>query len=241
MEEADAIDQVEIEGKRMPSRLRGDCVRDWCSVWNQEWIHTHARDGFKRRGLNNCLSGDDDEELRGTAGQIWRDLDIPAKRKIVVADVERAFNAKELRWDYHFIYGEVLREFPKRGQLDELLDGHDVADAMMDGEDASSEIDEANMDSGDEGDDDSGGQAAEICRQRLVDLRKKHHRLQDLGRLGAGRPRWRRRRTAGNTACGPDSGYFGFAAGDGQRFTYHERPSTAAVGVLQSACGKTTA
>ena len=102
MEEADAIDQVEIEGKRMPSRLRGDCVRDWCSVWNQEWIHTHAREGFKRRGLNNCLSGDDDEELRGTAGQIWRDLDIPARRKIVVADVERAFNAKELRWDYHF-------------------------------------------------------------------------------------------------------------------------------------------
>ena len=28
------------------------------------------------------------------------------------------------------------------------------------------------MDSGDERDDDSGGQAAEICRQRLVDLRK---------------------------------------------------------------------
>ena len=156
----------------MPSRLRGDCVRDWCSVWNQEWIHTHARDGFKRRGLINCLSGDDDEELRGTAGQIWRGLDIPAKRKIAVADVERAFNAKELRWDYHFIYGEVLREFPKRGQLDEMLDGHDVADAIGDNEDASSEIDEANMDSGDEGDDDSGGQAAEICRQRLVDLRK---------------------------------------------------------------------
>ena len=156
----------------MPSRLRGDCIRDWCSVWNQEWIHTHARDGFKRRGLNNCLSGDDDEEVRGVAGQVWRDLDIPAKRRIVVAEMERAYHANELQWNYNFIYGEVLREFPKRGQLDELLDGHDVADPMMDGADACSEIDEANMDSGDEGDDGSGGQSAEICRQRLVDLRK---------------------------------------------------------------------
>ena len=156
----------------MPSRLRGDCVRDWCSVWNQEWIHTHARDGFKRRGLNNCLSGAEDRELRGKAGDIWQELDMPAKRRLVVTDLEIAYHAKELKWEYNFIYEEVLREFPKRGQLDELLDGHDVADPMKDDEDACSELEEPHMDSGDEGDDGSGGEAAELCRQRLVDLRK---------------------------------------------------------------------
>ena len=141
----------------MPSRLRGDCVRDWCSVWNQEWIHTHARDGFKRRGLNNCLSGAEDRELRGKAGDIWQELDMPAKRRLVVTDLEIAYHAKELKWEYNFIYEEVLREFPKRGQLDELLDGHDVADPMADDDDACSELEEPHMDSGDEGDDGSGG------------------------------------------------------------------------------------
>ena len=58
------------------------------------------------------MSGAEDRELRGKAGDVWQELDMPAKRRIVVADVESAYHANELQWNYDFIYGKVLREFP---------------------------------------------------------------------------------------------------------------------------------
>ena len=171
-EECDAIDKGLVEGQRMPSRSRGDCVRDWCTVWNQEWIHKHARDGFKRRGLSNSLSGDDDEALRGKAGEIWRDLDMSAKRKIVASQIEKDYHKGDLVWSYDFIYGKLLREFPKRGQLDELYDGHDVADPMNEDDDACSDLEEPLMHGEDDADDVTCGQAAEHCRERLAELRR---------------------------------------------------------------------
>ena len=70
--------------------------------------------------LANKLDGTEDHQGRGPAKQIWDDMRMDRLREQVLADVDGEFHAGRLRWR---AAKAIIQDFPKRGELDQYLEG----------------------------------------------------------------------------------------------------------------------
>ena len=130
LEQQSVIDQCILDDSACPDRTREDCIRDFCTVYNNPDLHAFAARGFKRRGLSINLDGTEDEALRGTAAKIFHQVQMPALRDIIVSDMTKECEAGArgdgtgFTWSYENVYG-AMEDFPKRGQMDTMLDGQE--------------------------------------------------------------------------------------------------------------------
>ena len=124
LEQEDHLLQTEVDSGCCPRRDREDCIRDFCSLWKDPELHAFAAQGFKRRGLTNAIDGTEDHHICGAAAAIWTRCDMANMRKIIVADTRSGVTQGEIPWTYEGFY-DIIRDFPKRGQMDIIHDGQE--------------------------------------------------------------------------------------------------------------------
>ena len=176
LEQQGAIDQALLNKDACPQRTREDCIRDFCTIYRNPNLHEFAARGFKRRGLSISLDGKEDGELRGTAAKIFHRVQMPALRDIIVSDMTRECEAGAngdgggFTWSYENVYG-AMEDFPKRGQLDTLLDGQDNNQPLAEDENDWSDREGV---SDDEPEQENKLALAAVGREALHDLRARH-------------------------------------------------------------------
>ena len=122
LEMVDLVEQQRLNPEGCPSRSREACCRDLIAAWRHEPLHLHAKRGWWDNLLANKLDGSEDHLGRGTAKKLFDELRMDRLREQALADVEDEWRAKRLGWQN---VKRVIEPFPKRGELDSLVEGMD--------------------------------------------------------------------------------------------------------------------
>ena len=72
---------------KTPSCSRQDMVNFATTIWGAA-DHVNAACSFKRNGLTNSLSGNEDHLISRAARELWYDVNMPAVRDVVRLEVE---------------------------------------------------------------------------------------------------------------------------------------------------------
>ena len=122
LEMLDLLEQERVRPHGCPTRSRESCCRDLLAAWRHAPLHEMGRRGWYDNCLANALDGSEDHRGRGTAGDLWHQMGMDRLRDQAIADVDAEWEAGRLRWrDVQ----RLIEPFPKRGQLDTLVEGHD--------------------------------------------------------------------------------------------------------------------
>mgnify|MGYP007078307128 CR=1 FL=1 len=108
----------------LPLLDRGDLLPALLSVWQRSRMHLLGVRAFTENMLNLPLDGSGDERGSEECRRYWQDLQMPRWREQAIADVRAEWQAGRLPLDYE-TYLKLLEGFPRRGSLDELVDGMD--------------------------------------------------------------------------------------------------------------------
>ena len=79
---------------------------------------------FQENMLSLPLDGTGDEKGSEECRRYWHDLQMPAWRAQILAEVEASWNAGEIPLTFES-YQKLMQPFPARGFLDELVHGQD--------------------------------------------------------------------------------------------------------------------
>ena len=122
LEMLDLLEQERARAGGCPSRSREGCCRDLLAAWRHAPLHEMGRRGWYDNCLATALDGSQDHLGRGSAGDLWHQMGMKDLRAQALADVDAEWEAGRLRWrDVQ----RLIEPFPKRGQLDILVEGHD--------------------------------------------------------------------------------------------------------------------
>ena len=122
LEMLDLLEQERVRPHGCASRSRESCCRDLLAAWRHAPLHEMGKRGWYDNCLANALDGSEDHRGRGTAGDLWHQMGMDRLRDQAIADVDAEWEAGRLRWrDVQ----RLIEPFPKRGQLDTLVEGHD--------------------------------------------------------------------------------------------------------------------
>lgn len=122
LEMLDLLEQERAKPHGCPTRSRESCCRDLLAAWRHAPLHEMGRRGWYDNCLANALDGSQDHVGRGAAGEMWDQMGMKDFRAQALADVDAEWAAGRLRWrDVQ----RLIEPFPKRGQLDTLVEGQD--------------------------------------------------------------------------------------------------------------------
>ena len=122
IEMLDLLEQERANPTGCPSRSRESCCRDLLAAWRHPPLHEMGRRGWYDNCLANALDGSEDQMGRGVAGQLWHQMGMANLRDQALADVDTEWQAGRLRWRD---VKRIIEPFPRRGQLDVLVEGQD--------------------------------------------------------------------------------------------------------------------
>ena len=158
LEMADAVEQMRLQPRGVPSPRREDVVGWVSSIWGRQELHHRACRGFLMVGLSNALDGSQDAEICREAAQFWHQEGMRQRRDEVVHDVNVETDAGRLSWCYADV-NSVIKPFPEVG-------GHTNTEPDDKGSDTASERDGSNgSDTASAADEDLDSPVAE-CNQR---------------------------------------------------------------------------
>ena len=159
-ETKDAFAQLTVNPGRVPCTSRQTVMdRAWDSWADVD--HKSCSAGFVSNGICNKLDGSDDHKLTSDVQPFWFQLDMPARRKRILADIqERVASRRLTRFEQ---YTELLADYDEHPGLPEGAEaiGGRADDSDNDGEDDGSDDeqdDEGEGGENDDGDDPEGGE-----------------------------------------------------------------------------------
>ena len=122
LEMLDLLEQERVRPRGCPTRSRESCCRDLLAAWRHAPLHEMGRRGWYDNCLATALDGSQDHMGRGAAGELWHRMGMSDLREQALADVDAEWEAGRLCWrDVR----RIIEPFPKRSELDVLLEGHD--------------------------------------------------------------------------------------------------------------------
>ena len=122
LEMLDLLEQQRVKPHGCPTRSRESCCRDLLAAWRHAPLHEYGRRGWYDNCLAIALDGSQDQLGRMCAGELWRQMEMDKLREQALADVDAEWEAGRLRWrDAQ----RLIEPFPKRGELDTLVEGQD--------------------------------------------------------------------------------------------------------------------
>ena len=117
--------QSEKDPKALPVMDRGDCLRELATVYSQSRMHESvASKGCRGNFFTLALDGSGDRFGKEDLLKFWNRLGMPAFRAQLLASTRSLRANGELRWDREYVK-EMLESNPRRGHLDEYLEGQD--------------------------------------------------------------------------------------------------------------------
>jgi hypothetical protein len=119
------IHQMELEPDKLPVPSREDCIRIFINAWMRPSLHLRAVEGNWKLMVRNDLGGTEDAEGAGDAKLLWDKLGVFSRRELVVKDVREEIREGRLPWTHEAVYAKLVAAFPKRGQLDEYIEGQE--------------------------------------------------------------------------------------------------------------------
>ena len=119
LESIELLKQASTLEKKIPVLSHERTLDLFAEIWQRDEIHDQARKGYLTTGVRIPLEGDD-ADVRREAGVFWREMHMKKKRSSELQDVADAYRAEELEWTFEHVYG-LIKEYPKRGQMDDTL------------------------------------------------------------------------------------------------------------------------
>ena len=106
-----------------------DCTREesldlMIQVMSDKNLHLNAAKAYTYTGTTLAFDGTEDSELRNDAKEFWHRLGMRNKINAAVKEVEDAWNAGTIRWNYKSVQS-LITPYPARGELDVLKLGMD--------------------------------------------------------------------------------------------------------------------
>ena len=105
-------------------------MRDASAAWRAGALHALGARAHLDNMLRNALDGPQDYLGSGDAAHFWDALHMRDRRAAALVEVDLAFQAGTLQWDS---VDNVVHEFPKRGALDEYVEGQDDEGEAVEG------------------------------------------------------------------------------------------------------------
>ena len=122
--EAEAAEAAAVPNK-LPVPSREDCIRNFIVAWMRPSLHLRAVDGNWKLMVRNDIEGREDKEGGGDAKKLWDQLGLLPRRTQVVQDVRQEIQAGRLAWTLEAVYEKLVAAFPKRGQIDQYIEGQE--------------------------------------------------------------------------------------------------------------------
>jgi hypothetical protein len=114
LESAEFVEQQRLRPRGVPLTRKSDAVAWIAAVWAQPELHLSAVAGYKKVGLTNALTGEEDNLICREAREFWDELHMARLRQEVVQTVEVEFAAGRLQWNFEDVSNLVL-PFPRVG------------------------------------------------------------------------------------------------------------------------------
>jgi hypothetical protein len=102
-------------------------------VWKKSDMHRKGAKGFRDNMLSLALDGSEDGEGSQECRDLWRELGMDKERQLALFDVQDQWDAGALPLTFAS-YQSLLEPFPKRGVLDECVEGQEDEGMTVDDE-----------------------------------------------------------------------------------------------------------